>query len=43
MTRTEKERERGSGSLPKQQITPSSRNDEILEYNNRKETNIQRT
>ena len=38
-----KERKRGSGSLPKQQITPTSKNHEILGYNNRQKTNIQRT
>ena len=38
-----KERKRGSVSLPKQQITPTSKNHEILGYNNRQKTNIQRT
>jgi len=43
MTLREKERNRGNGSLPKQQIPPTSKNHEILGYNNRKKIKIQRS
>jgi hypothetical protein len=38
-----KERKRGSESIFKQQTTPTSKNNEIPGYNNRQQTNIQRT